>query len=98
MRGSASRTARKLFEKSFLDLQKLLKMVCYKASPFGRGGSRKADGEGFVCHTATPNSPTASAQAPSNKNNALTSLVRARLGQALFFLPDLRSGSVGWKQ
>jgi len=31
LRGSASRTARKLFEKSFLDLQKLLKMgmVCH---------------------------------------------------------------------
>ena len=39
--------------------------------------------------------PTASAQVPTNKNNASTSLVQARLGQALFSLLVLWTRSVG---
>jgi len=68
------------FLKSSLDLQKLLKMGVVNLPLCWR----------YVY------SPTASATtSPSNKNNASTSLVQARLGQALFLLLVLWTRSVG---
>ena len=87
MRGSASRTARKLFEKSFLDLQKLLKMGVIYPPPRWR--------DVFIISPLRRIPPPPRRKAPSNKNNALTSLVQARLGQALFLLLVLRTRSVG---
>jgi len=49
MRGSASRTARKLFEKSFLDLQKLLKMGITKPRPSGEVAAVGLTERAIIC-------------------------------------------------
>jgi len=84
--GRCPALARKLFEKSFLDLQKLLKMGITKPRPSGEVAAVRLT-ERVLCATPLRRTPPPPRRAaPSNKNNALTSLVQARLGQALFLL------------
>jgi len=64
-------------------------MVVMRLLPHRLGGAL------FLLSHSYVGLPTASARAPFNKNNASTSLVQARLGQALFFLLVLQTRSVG---
>ena len=96
MRGSASRTARKLFEKSFLDLQKLLKMGVIKPRPLGEVAAVGLT-ERALCATPLRRTPP-----PPRRRCRLTRKIpptphSCKHGSALavFFLPDLWSGTVG---